>query len=39
VGPGFEFADFTFGRDDAAFMSALARLDTALLKLAGTPRP
>ncbi len=38
VGPGFEFADFTFGRDDAAFMSALARLDAALLKLAGPHR-
>jgi uncharacterized protein len=38
VGPGFEFADFTFGRDDPAFMSALTRLDPALLRLAGRER-
>lgn len=38
VGPGFEFADFSFGRDDAAFMAALARLDKGLLRLAGGPR-
>lgn len=37
VGPGFEFADFSFGRDDAAFMSALERLDKTLLKLARSP--
>jgi uncharacterized protein len=35
VGPGFEFADFSFGRDDRAFMAALARLDTTLHRLAG----
>lgn len=38
VGPGFEFADFSFGRDDAAFMAALERLDKTLLRLAGSPR-
>lgn len=35
VGPGFEFADFSFGRDDASFMAALARLDLSLRRLAG----
>ncbi|MET0333297.1 MAG: cupin domain-containing protein [Rhizobacter sp.] len=38
VGPGFEFADFSFGRDDEAFMNALARLDKSLQRLAGTAR-
>jgi predicted cupin superfamily sugar epimerase len=38
VGPGFEFADFTFGRDDAAFMHAIAQLDRSLLRLAGGAR-
>ena len=38
VGPGFEFADFAFGRDDDAFMSALARLDKPLQRLAGSRR-
>lgn len=37
VGPGFEFADFSFGRDDAAFMAALETLDKSLLRLAGKP--
>lgn len=27
VGPGFEFADFAFGRNDAGFVAALGRLD------------
>ncbi|HEY0818518.1 MAG TPA: cupin domain-containing protein [Rhizobacter sp.] len=35
VGPGFEFVDFAFGRDDAAFMQALSQLDRTLLRLAG----
>jgi predicted cupin superfamily sugar epimerase len=38
VGPGFEFSDFTFGRDDTAFMAALERIDPTLLRLAGGPR-
>lgn len=33
VGPGFEFADFSFGRDDAALRQALARLAPALERL------
>jgi uncharacterized protein len=33
VGPGFEFADFTFGRDDAALRDALARLAPELQRL------
>jgi predicted cupin superfamily sugar epimerase len=33
VGPGFEFADFSFGRDDAALRAALPRLAPALLRL------
>ena len=32
-------ADFSFGRDDAAFMAALARLDVALRRLAGHASP
>ena len=30
VGPGFDFADFAFGRDDAALGAALSRLDFRL---------
>ncbi len=30
VGPGFEFADFAFGRDEAALVAALDRLDPGL---------
>ena len=33
VGPGFDFADFGFGRDDAALRAALARLQPDLLRL------
>jgi len=33
VGPGFEFADFSFGRDDDALREALARLSPELLRL------
>jgi len=33
VGPGFEFADFSFGRDDAQLRAALARLAPALTRL------
>lgn len=33
VGPGFDFTDFGFGRDDAALRAALARLAPALLHL------
>jgi predicted cupin superfamily sugar epimerase len=33
VGPGFDFADFTFGRDDAALQAALPRLQPALTRL------
>jgi predicted cupin superfamily sugar epimerase len=35
VGPGFDFADFSFARDDAAVMDAIARLNAPLLRLAG----
>lgn len=38
VGPGFEFADFSFGRDDASFGQALARLDAARAALSGASR-
>lgn len=38
VGPGFDFADFSFGRDDVGFMTALARLDIGLQRLAGAVR-
>lgn len=38
VAPGFEFADFSFGRDDAAFMRALQQIDPTLVRLAGAPR-
>ncbi|HET7793329.1 MAG TPA: cupin domain-containing protein [Rhizobacter sp.] len=37
VGPGFEFADFAFGRDDPHLLDALARLQPGLIRLAGTP--
>jgi predicted cupin superfamily sugar epimerase len=33
VGPGFEFADFAFLRDDAAGRAALGRLDPSALRL------
>lgn len=33
VGPGFEFADFAFGRDDAALRAALPRLAPDLSRL------
>jgi predicted cupin superfamily sugar epimerase len=33
VGPGFDFADFTFGREDEALRSALSRLAPALHRL------
>ena len=33
VGPGFDFADFAFGRDDAPFREALQRLAPALERL------
>ncbi len=33
VGPGFDFADFTFGREDAALTAALARHAPALQRL------
>jgi uncharacterized protein len=33
VGPGFDFADFAFGRDDAALRQTLARLAPALQRL------
>lgn len=33
VGPGFEFADFAFGRDDPALCAALPRLAPALQRL------
>jgi predicted cupin superfamily sugar epimerase len=33
VGPGFEFADFAFGRDDSALREALPRLAPELTRL------
>jgi predicted cupin superfamily sugar epimerase len=33
VGPGFDFADFTFGRADPALLEALQRLDPGLCRL------
>jgi predicted cupin superfamily sugar epimerase len=33
VGPGFDFADFSFGRDDAALRQALARIAPELVRL------
>jgi predicted cupin superfamily sugar epimerase len=38
VGPGFEFADFAFARDEQAVMSAIARLQPELVRLAGAAR-
>jgi uncharacterized protein len=35
VGPGFEFADFAFGREDHAVMQAITRLARDLVRLAG----
>lgn len=35
VGPGFDFADFAFGRDDAALRRALGALQPGLLRLLG----
>ncbi len=33
VGPGFDFADFTFGREDAALLQALDKLEPVLRRL------
>ena len=33
VGPGFDFADFSFGRDDADLVAALTSLDPQALRL------
>jgi hypothetical protein len=33
VGPGFDFADFTFGRTDPALLGALDQLDPGLRRL------
>ncbi len=33
VGPGFEFADFSFGRDDTALRAALSQLAPSLTRL------
>jgi len=33
VGPGFDFADFSFGRDDPALRAALQRLRPDLARL------
>ena len=33
VGPGFDFADFAFGRDDSGLVAALTRLDPQALRL------
>ena len=33
VGPGFDFADFTFGRDDAPLRAALQALEPTLMRL------
>jgi predicted cupin superfamily sugar epimerase len=33
VGPGFDFADFAFGRDDAGLVAALTRIDPQALRL------
>jgi predicted cupin superfamily sugar epimerase len=38
VGPGFEFADFAFARDDSKVMHAIAQLRPELKRLAGAPR-
>jgi hypothetical protein len=34
VGPGFEFADFSFGRDDGPLCKALSRIAPELVRLA-----
>ena len=39
VGPGFEFADFAFAREDHQVMGAIERLQPELARLAGVPRP
>ena len=39
VGPGFEFADFAFAREDHRVMGAIERLQPELARLAGVPRP
>ena len=39
VGPGFEFADFAFARDERHVMEAIERLQPALARLAGVPKP
>lgn len=39
VGPGFEFADFAFAREDHLVMGAIERLHPELVRLAGVPRP
>ena len=39
VGPGFEFADFAFARDDAPVLAAIERLQPSLMRLSGMPRP
>ena len=38
VGPGFDFADFGFLRDDATACAALERLDASLMRLLGQAR-
>lgn len=35
VGPGFDFADFAFAREDRGVMEAITRLQPALARLAG----
>jgi len=39
VGPGFEFADFAFARENQPVMEAIERLQPELARLAGVPRP
>jgi predicted cupin superfamily sugar epimerase len=39
VGPGFEFADFSFARDERHVMEAIERLQPELVRLAGVPKP
>jgi len=39
VGPGFEFADFAFARDDTSVMHAIAQQRPELTRLAGRPQP
>jgi len=38
VGPGFEFADFAFARDDEPVMNAITTLQPDLARLAGVAR-